>query len=41
MARVPAEDAATLDVLMAAGASAVGRSGRLTEGQGGLQRWEA
>jgi hypothetical protein len=41
MARVPAEDSATLGVLMSAERSAVGRSGRLSEGQGGLQRWEA
>lgn len=41
MARVPAEDTATLSVLMAAGATAVGRMGRLSAGEGGLQRWEA
>ena len=41
MARVPAEDSATLGVLMAAGATAIGRVGRLSAGEGGLQRWEA
>jgi acetyl-CoA C-acetyltransferase len=39
MARVPPEDTATLAVLMAASQSAVGRTGRLMAGQGGLQHW--
>jgi acetyl-CoA acetyltransferase len=40
IARVPREDTATLDVLMAAERSAVGRTGRLhAAGEGGLQTW--
>jgi hypothetical protein len=39
MARVPPDDTATLAVLMAASHSAVGRTGRLMAGQGGLQHW--
>jgi acetyl-CoA C-acetyltransferase len=39
MARVPREDTATLDVLMAPQQSAVGLKGRLAEGREGLQEW--
>ena len=39
MARVPPEDTATLDTLMATSRSAVGRSGHLSAGQNGLQHW--
>ncbi len=39
IARVPAEDTATLDVLMAPGRSAIGRKGRIQDGKGGLQTW--
>jgi acetyl-CoA C-acetyltransferase len=39
MARVPAGDAATLQVLMASSQSAVGRTGRLMPGADGRQQW--
>ena len=39
MARVPPEDTATLDALMATSRSAVGLSGHLSAGQSGLQHW--
>ncbi len=41
MARVPREDAATLDVLMSPRHSAIGMTGQLTEGREGLQEWRA
>ncbi len=41
MARVPAEDTATLAVLMHPGQSAVGRSGVLSPGRDGLAAWTA
>ena len=39
IARVPREDTATLAVLMADDISAIGRAGRLSPGQEGLQQW--
>ena len=39
MARVPSEDTATLETLMAPTQTAVGRIGRLSHGRDGLQAW--
>jgi hypothetical protein len=39
IARVPRDDSATLEVLMASSRTAVGQTGRLTPGHDGLQQW--
>jgi acetyl-CoA C-acetyltransferase len=41
MARVPREDASTLDALMSPRHSAIGMTGQLIEGREGLQEWRA
>ena len=41
LARVPADDAATLGVLMAPEQTPIGRTGHVSPGEAGLLRWEA